>query len=92
MFFSATFVVSGYWITHIVLSIVGTSCTSLHGMTRDLSSAERHGYPFLWEIRYCRDSEINIDGLPDYRMGELADVEEIEFFSDSGEERQTQCF
>ena len=33
-----------------------------------------------------RDSEINIDGLPDYRMGESADIEEIEFFSDSEEE------
>ena len=33
-----------------------------------------------------RDSEINIDGLPDYRMNESADVEEIELFSDSGEE------
>ena len=31
MFFSTTFVVSGYWITHIVLSLVGTSCTSLQG-------------------------------------------------------------
>ena len=92
MFFSATFVVSGYWITYIVLSLVGTTCTSLHGMTRDLSSAERHGYPFFSEMRYCRDSEINIDGLQDYWMGELADVEEIEFFSDSGEESQTQCF
>ena len=92
MFFSATFVVSGYWITYNGLSLVGTSCTSLHGMTRDLSSAERHGYLFICEIRYCRDNEINIDGLPDYRMGELADVEEIEFFSDSGEESQTQCF
>ena len=30
------------------------------------------------------DSEINIDGLPDYRMNESADVEEIEL-SDSGE-------
>ena len=39
-----------------------------------------------------RDSEINIDGLPDRdRMGELAEVEEIEFFSDS-RESQTQCF
>ena len=27
-----------------------------------------------------------IDGLPDYQLGESADVEEIEFFSDSGEE------
>ena len=93
MFLSATFVVSGYWITYIVLSLVGTSCTILYGMTRDLSSAERHGYPFIFEMWYiCRDSEINVDGLPDYRMGELADVEEIEFFSDSGEESQTQCF
>ena len=33
-----------------------------------------------------RDSEINIDGLPDYRMGESADIDEIEFFSDSDEE------
>ena len=36
-----------------------------------------------------RDIEINIDGLPDYRSranGESADVEKIEFFSNSGEE------
>ena len=33
-----------------------------------------------------RDSEINIDGLPDYRMNESSDVEETEFFSDLGEE------
>ena len=33
-----------------------------------------------------RDSEINIDGLPDYRTGESADIEEIEFFTDSDEE------
>ena len=32
------------------------------------------------------DSEINIDGLPDYRMRKWADAEEIEFFSDSGKE------
>ena len=37
-------------------------------------------------ISGSRDSEINIDGLPDYRMGESADIEEIEFFSDSEEE------
>ena len=37
-------------------------------------------------ISSSRDSEINIDGLPDYRMGESADIEEIEFFSDSEEE------
>lgn len=30
-----------------------------------------------------------LDGLPDYRMGESADIEEIEFFSDSDEESQT---
>ena len=34
-------------------------------------------------ISGSRDSEINIDGLPDYRMGESADIEEIEFFTDS---------
>lgn len=27
------------------------------------------------------NSEISIDGLPDYRMGESADIEEIEFFN-----------
>ena len=37
-------------------------------------------------ISSSRDSEINIDGLPDYRMGESADIEEIEFFSESDEE------
>ena len=37
-------------------------------------------------ISGSRGSEINIDGLPDYRMRESADVEEIEFFSDLGKE------
>ena len=37
-------------------------------------------------ISGSRDSEINIDGLPDCRMGESIDVGEIQFFSDSGEE------
>ena len=37
-------------------------------------------------ISGSRDNEINIDGFPDYRMGESADIEEIEFFSDSDEE------
>ena len=37
-------------------------------------------------ISGSRDSEINVDGLPDYRMGESADIEEIEFFTDSDEE------
>ena len=32
------------------------------------------------------DNEINIDGLPDYRMGESADIEEIELFTDAEEE------
>ena len=40
-------------------------------------------------ISGSRDSEINIDGLPDYRMGESADIEEIEFFTDSDEESCT---
>ena len=37
-------------------------------------------------ISGSRDSEINMDGLLDYRMDESSDAEEIEFFSDSGEE------
>ena len=37
-------------------------------------------------ISGSRNSEIKIDGLSDYRMGESADIEEIEFFSDSEEE------
>ena len=62
-----------------------------HGMARDLASAERHIRSFVkcgiaLPISGSRDSEINIDGLPDYRMNESADVEEIKFFSDSGEE------
>ena len=40
-------------------------------------------------ISGSRDSEINIDGLPDFLMeflmGESADIEEIEFFTDSEE-------
>ena len=62
-------------------------------MARDFAPAERHSYPFRFvkcgislPISGSRDSEINIDGLPDYRMGESADIEEIEFFSDSEEE------
>ena len=37
-------------------------------------------------ISGSRDSEINVDGLLEYRMGESAGVEEIEFFTDSEEE------
>ena len=61
-------------------------------MARDLASAERHGYPFICGMWYCtahfssRDSVINIDVLSDYHMNESADVEEVEFFSNSGEE------
>ena len=40
-------------------------------------------------ISGSRDSEINIDGLPDYSMGESADIEEIKFFTDSDEESLT---
>ena len=43
-------------------------------------------------ISGCRDSEININGLPHYRMNESADVEEIKFFSDSGEETKLSAF
>lgn len=37
-------------------------------------------------ISDSRDSEINIDGLPDYRMCDEADIEEIEYFTDLEEE------
>ena len=37
-------------------------------------------------ISGSRDIEINMDGLPDYHMGESADIEEIDFFTDSEEE------
>ena len=37
-------------------------------------------------ISGSRDIEINMDGLPDYRMGESADIEETEFFTDTEEE------
>ena len=58
-----------------------------HGMARDLASAERHSFRSFVKCGHgSRDSEINIDGLPDYHTNESADVEEIELFSDSGEE------
>ena len=37
-------------------------------------------------ISGSRDIEINMDVLPDYRVGKSADIEEIEFFTDSEEE------
>ena len=43
-------------------------------------------------ISGSRDSEINIDGLPDYRMSELAHVEEIEFFSHSRRKAKLSAF
>ena len=33
-----------------------------------------------------KDSEINIDGLSDYSIGESADVEELTFYSDSDDD------
>ena len=40
-------------------------------------------------ISGSRGSEINIDGLPDYRMVESDDIEEIEFFTDAEDESMT---
>ena len=60
-------------------------------MAWDLALAERHSYPFIVKcdnalpISNSRDSEINIDDLPDYRMKESADVEELELFWLRGE-------
>ena len=32
-----------------------------------------------------RDSEINIEGLDDYEVGDSADIEDIEFYTDSSD-------
>ena len=37
--------------------------------------------PFALPISGSRDSKINIDGLPDYRMNESADVESNSFLT-----------
>ena len=66
--------------------------TGGYGKARDLVPAERHSYPLICQcgislpISGSRGSEINIDGLPGYRMGESDDIEEIEFFTDSEDE------
>lgn len=52
------------------------------GMARDLILAERHSY---LPISGSRDSEINIDSLPDYHMAESADKEEINCFDFTSE-------
>ena len=66
-------------------------CFSRNGWTRhDKEISCRLKDSVIRSIVKCghgsRDSEINIDGLLDYRMNESADVEETEFFSDLGEE------
>ena len=61
------------------------------GVARDLARL-KDSYLFICEMWYSlpssgrRDSEINIDGQPEYHTNESANVEEIEFFSDSREE------
>ena len=60
------------WARHDKRSRVGTKDTVIRSFVK-----YGHG---------SRNSEIIIDGLTDYRMNESADVEEIEFCSDSGEE------
>ena len=61
-----------------------------YGMARDLAPPERHSYPSICGISLpisgSGDSEIDINGLPEQRKGESADVEEIEFFTESEEE------
>ena len=41
-----------------------------YGLARDLAPAEKHSYSFICS----RDIEINMDGLPDYRVGKSADI------------------
>ena len=60
-------------------------CTAWQELSRRLKdtvirSIVKCGIALL--ISGSRDSEINIDGVRDYRMGESSDIEEIEFFSD----------
>ena len=57
-------------------------------MARDFTAAERHvairsfvKCGIALPITGSRDSEINIDGLPDYWMNKSADLEETKFFS-----------
>ena len=75
MFLSATFVVSGYWITHIVLSLSGRvvlAFTAWQETSRRLKDTVIHLFVkcgIAMPISGSRDSEINIDGLPDYRLG-----------------------
>ena len=57
-------------------------------MARDLAPAVRSFVEcgISLPISGSRDIEINMDVLPDYRVGKSADIEEIEFFTDSEEE------
>ena len=55
-----------------------------YSMARDLAPFVECG--ISPPISGNRDREINMDDLLDYRMGESADIEEIEFLTDSEEE------
>ena len=65
---------------------VGTASQETSRRLKDtvIRSFVKCGIPL--PISGSRGSEINIDGLPDYRMSEPADIEVIEFFTDSEEE------
>ena len=63
-----------------------TQPIQLQAHTPDLAKYTESHLDFLF-----LDSEINIDGLPDYCMGESADIEEIEVFNDSAESMTHRC-
>ena len=76
---------AGDWLV-LLTKWVGTAWQETSGRLKDTVIRSFVKCGISLPISGSRDSEINIDGLPDYRMGESADIEEIEFFTDSEEE------
>ena len=63
---------------------VGTTWQEISRLLKDTVICSFVKCGIALPISGSRDSEINIDGLPDYRMGESPDVKEIQFFPDPG--------
>ena len=54
----------------------------LFSMAGRLPTYERNSDTIISKMWYCSPSEINIEGLDDYEIGDSADIEDIEFFTD----------
>ena len=76
------FMSEGYWRV-LFTKWVGTTWQETSRWLKDTVIRSFVKCDIAMPISGSRDSEINIDGLPDYRINESADVEEIKFFSDS---------